>query len=314
MVRVSTFCPRCGETIDADVTDEAKAAGRASLECPSCRLEFIIAPTRRPTAPHGDGPWQRSDAPNAIPGPPAAPSAVAGPGASRRRTSFRPVAAGMLLFFAALLGAWMGSVLAFQDDLMTSGFAAMQGEGNFTGRVTGPDGDPLDGVLVAVVVEENGTLVVERDTTTGSDGLFAFPGIDPGVHRFRYSKENHTTVLLDAPAYPQDYARLLGDASVLGSITMRPGDPDEVRTVSRVDEFTAFARGWGWFTLAASALAAAGGVVAVRRRRLWLAVAGAVAGIFTFGFVVGSAAALLALGLILWSRKEFQRPPAAAPS
>lgn len=45
MPRVATFCPRCGESIDTELPEEARIAGRAELACPSCKFRFVIAPS-----------------------------------------------------------------------------------------------------------------------------------------------------------------------------------------------------------------------------------------------------------------------------
>lgn len=308
MVRVSTFCPRCGESIETEVPDEARVSGRAELGCPACRFEFVIAPARRDTgagvAPEVTPPEPRTG---------GAQGPVRVHGASRtprgpRPISFKPLAAGLMLVFAAVIGLWMGSVLVFSDDLVETGFSGMKGEGVFTGRVTTPDGEPVEGVRVQVVRGPDGDLDPpdQVDTTTGPDGRYAFEDLETGVHTFRFTHANRTTVSLEAPVYPSDYSPLFGDASAFGTVTMPAGGPTETKEVSRLDEFERLARVWGWFTIAASVMALVGSWAALRRRGYALAIIGAVAGILTFGFLIGSLVSVLALVLILFSRKEFQ--------
>lgn len=310
MPRVSTFCPRCGESIETEVPEEARVHGRAELACPACRFEFVIAPAR--SAQGSAAPMATPGAPGGGPGgrpeggatPRATGAERTGPGRERRAVSFKPLAAGLMLFFVAVLGLWMGSVLVFSDDLVEAGFANMQGEGVFTGKVEDEAGRPLEGVTVTLAGTEEGAAAA--NTTTGADGRYAFDGISPGVHTFRFTKENHTTVLLEAPAYPSDYSPLFGDASAFGRVTMPAGDPAETDEVSRLEEFQSLATGWGWFTIVASVLALVGGWACLRRKGFGLALTGAIAGVLTFGFLVGSAVAFIALILVFLSRREFE--------
>lgn len=218
--------------------------------------------------------------------------------------SVKPVAAAMMLFFASMLGLWMGSVLAFEDDVFTTGLQTYDETGNFTGRVTDGAGDPLAGVIV-VVFPGNGTMEQLDQTQTDADGLYYFPALAPDVYLFRFSLENYTTVLLEAPAYPDQFTALFGPASPLGSVAMEAGDSAVVKDLSSVERFNSIATGWGWFTLVAAVLAIAGGVAALMRKMLPLAIIGCVAGMATIGFLVGAAVSLIALVLIVLSRKEF---------
>lgn len=304
MVRVSTFCPRCGESIETDVPDEARLSGRASLACPACRFDFVIAPAKGASA--------QADAPR--PATPMVGEPVRASGAARvtgpARISFKPLAAGMMLLFVAVIGLWMGSVLVFTDDLVASGFADMEGTGDFAGRVTGPDDAPIAGVQVSTTHGPDGLAIdaVDRvNVTTGPDGRYRFTDLAAGVYTFRFTHPNQTAVVLQAPVYPDSYASLFSGGSAFGNVEMPAPGGTEAKQVSRIDELQSAGRVAGWIILVLSALALAGGWACIRRKAFPLAVVGAVAGIFTFGFIVGSIVSALALILILMSRKEFPR-------
>lgn len=313
MVRVSTFCPRCGESIETEIPEEARNSGRAELACPSCRFEFVIAPAAgtkaAPPAPRAAPEEGAGPGPAAPLHAPPRPSTGEGdpqsvpPGPGRRRTpSFKPVAAGLLLIFVAVLGLW-GGFSIFADDIVATSLEVGDAT-DFSGRVVDERDDPLEGVRVEMVeAPGNQSLAATR---TDADGTYRFEGIEPGVYTFRLSLENHTTVLLEVPVFSEEYARLFGQNAPFGQVTMRAGDPDEVRESSQVDSLDRIARVWGGFIIFASALTLVGGWSSLRRRGLPLAIVGAVAGIFAgLMFLIGSLLSILALILIIVARKEF---------
>lgn len=307
MVRVSTFCPRCGESIETELPEDAKAAGHAELGCPACRFEFVIAPARgaTPSAPPTLSQGGLGPIPPAGGNEPSRPVFSPDPSARRRPVTFKPIAAGLMLVFVAMLGVW-GGISVFTGDIVEASLET----GNitdFSGRVVDPENRPLEGVRVEMAAGPDVDEGEGRTATTDEDGRYGFEGIRAGIYTFRFSAENRTTVLLEAPAYPADYARLFGDALPFGQVTMAEGDPSEVRETSQVEWLERFARGWAWFTIVAAAVTLVGGWAAVRRKGFPLAVVGAVAGMLAgLMFLIGSLLALIALILLIVARKEFE--------
>jgi hypothetical protein len=194
MPRVATFCPRCGESIDTQLPEEAKTVGRAELTCPACRFRFVIAPARPPQgeseqaapapaesppglppdAPPGEAPRHdkkpdTETTPGAAgagePGPPAAQGPTTLPQATQARKAHqgpsgslpaRLLSAGLLLFFAAAIGLFYAIVFSNAPGIFDEALEGPAGTGEMEGIVVTPDRNGVEGARVYLLqqVEE----------------------------------------------------------------------------------------------------------------------------------------------------------------
>lgn len=318
MPRVSTFCPRCGEAIETEVPEEARTAGRAALECPSCKFAFEIAPPRRPTAAESGASagWSRAGAAERVDDRPSAatPSsppqvsgwAPSGPARDATPRTFKPVVAAMLLFFAAVVGLWMGSTVVFQDDPLRTALDDMEGQGNLTGLVTDSEGDPVANVTVTLVSPDNASAT--REARTDTAGRYGLGEVEPGVYVLEFTAEGYRSVRLETFAAGDDLSGLF-DLGGFGSVQMEQGTAQPVDEQSNVDRMERIIRGFGIWFIVASLLAGAGAVATTLRRYYPLAVIGAIGGILSYGIFVGTIASAAALVLVVLARKEFARKP-----
>ncbi|MBW3583788.1 MAG: carboxypeptidase-like regulatory domain-containing protein [Euryarchaeota archaeon] len=322
MPKVSTFCPRCGETIETDVPDAARVEGRAEVDCPACKFSFMIAPARARTTSQGqevappeierpkgpppgdvdEGSGQRPPigaAPTTA-GPPGGRAGFGGGGGGVR--SMKPVAAAIILFFVAVFDGYMGLSFLLADDLLEDTITSMEGPATFDGLVTSTDGEPLGGVTITLVeaqVDTNrtGTMEVTNDT-----GRYAFEGIEPGIYTFRYEAMNHTTLLYKVPVFGDELGPL-GELARVGDVELEPGEGEETR--SMVEEFRGIQTGLGWVIIIIAVVVTAAGVAALKRRAFPLAVTGSVLGMIMLLNLIAAGLSLIALVLVLMSRKEF---------
>lgn len=318
MPKVSTFCPRCGEAIETEVPEEARTAGRAELTCPSCKLEFLIAPAKRPGTGQGAperGPREEERA-RWAPGAPThgrpAPAAEETRAEERwdegpirtapPQVSFKPLAAGLMLVFVAVLGGWTGYELVALDDIEDL-FNTMGGTGNLTGEVVGPDGAPVVGANVTILdsPDDNAT---GMNRTTNEQGAYAYRNVPSGVYTLRFTHPDHAEVTLETLVLAdQAYGELIERVGYTDVTMPTEGEP---REVSQLDTLRRTTTGIGYGVMALSVLTFAGGVAAMRRRAWPLALASSIAGIFAgFMLVIPAVLAVVSLVLVVLARKEF---------
>lgn len=265
MPRVATFCPRCGESIDTQLPEEARTAGRAELTCPSCRFRFVIAPASPSSGPArsqeaGPVPGDAERAPSDEPSPPpseqtspagaasqAAPDAAtpspdpmpratqahaAGKGPSGALPA-RLLSAALLLFFAAAVGLFFAFLFASAPGIFEDQLDGPPGSGELEGVVVGPDRSGMEGVTVALMapVDEGrpdaGTESV-AEATSDEEGRFVFENIDPGERWLRVDHEGHRLTFFQVWVFSaEDGPSQPGFGAALWEVSLRAGDSEE---------------------------------------------------------------------------------------
>jgi hypothetical protein len=228
---------------------------------------------------------------------------------------------GALLTIVAVLGLIMATFgiigYAVMDDVEDWFPSDGESHATITGQATYPNGDGIEGVLIHVQGES-------RMTTTDDDGYYILYNVPSGDQVFVASKENFTTLELKVTV--NDYMsshgpRFDGDRAWDWDIDFVMQEGTGVETIGSWDETDMmFEKGSVWLlvctvvVLVASLLALLGALNAFKRRNLMIVIVGAVAGIFSFGFFIGSVLAFVALFILLLGMDEFRSSGDAEPA
>lgn len=154
------------------------------------------------------------------------------------------------------------------------------------GTVTEHDGTAVEGAHVRVVGAQN-------ENASNSFGWYYLAPVKPGTYEIEASKPGYQTVRKTVEVRPL-ITRFVG-------FELNPGNSTIVLPPERVASFLDPAVGAVFFGAAvflSSIAALLGGLAAVAHRRYLVAVVGAVAGVITWGFVVGSVLSLVALAIL----------------
>ncbi len=339
MPRVATFCPRCGESIDTELPEEARTAGRAELACPSCKFRFVIAPAsgagpseseqdkgaadEEPGAPQHPTPEAEASAPSPEAGKAEPPTSPRFPQASDARVTpkkqrsgalpARLLSASLLLFFAAALGLAAGIFFTNAPAIFDDALSGPPGSGELSGVVYGPGRAPLQGANVSLLepVEDgqpNRSTPAVDQVETDEEGRYEFTSVDPGTHWLRVELEGYQTAFLETMVMEASDQPAFGDQDIWGEVTLTTGSQEELNYESRMDSvggILKFAQVWAWIAIPASLVSIMGGILVLLRRGFALAVTGAISGMIAFGFIAGALMALVALILVLTAKHEF---------
>ncbi len=228
---------------------------------------------RRGAARKGDSPRLRTPRHHLIVRPSAA---------TRRRAI---TAAGAFLLIASALGV-ITAVSVFQQAGASHSTDLPQNPVGLQGTVTENDGTVVEGATVRVVGGQN-------ENTTNSFGWYYLAPVTPGTYVIEASKPGYQTVRKTVEMRPL-IPRIVG-------FEINPGNETIVVAPERAASFIDPAVGvllFGIAVLFCSVAALLGGLSAIAHRRYLVAVVGAVAGVITWGFVVGSVLSLVALAIL----------------
>jgi hypothetical protein len=231
------------------------------------------------------------------------------PPKKKSRLSNKPHVVGTILAAVAILGfigASFGlagfSIMAdlIEDSTPDDELATI------TGKVTYLNGTGIEGVQVTVVGEALGTV-------TDAEGYYIIYEVPTGNQRIQATMDGFTTITRKVTVN-QDVTfdgafDPIEDIYTDVHFTMSPGDGSVEVGRFQTDDieiFKKFVVVCATIGLIASALTAMGAYFAFKRANPSLVVIGAVAGIFTFGFFVGSILAFVALFILLLSLDEFR--------
>lgn len=200
---------------------------------------------------------------------------------------------GWLLIGSAVLGLATAVFLVALDPEEDSRILLREvsGSGTVAGRITDAQGAGLRAVNVSVT----GTTLY-----TGSDGNgeFRLEGIPAGHRNLTLVKEGHQTV--------HYHTFILADRGVRVEVRMTPGTGSRVEQDKSVTEDlrqTQFL--CATMVLCISLITGAGGCKSLQGRDYTWVVGGAIFGLFSFGFVLGSLLALAALVMAIRHRRLY---------
>lgn len=208
---------------------------------------------------------------------------VVRPSAATRRRAI--TTAGAFLLIASALG-FVTAFGVFQQAGSSPSGDLPQNPVGLQGTVTEFDGTAVEGATVRVVGGQN-------ENTTNSFGWYYLAPVKPGTYEVEASKPGYQTVRKTIEVRPL-ITRFVG-------FELNPGNETLVVPPERVASFIDPAVGTVLFGVAifmCSIGALLGGLSAIAHRRYLVAVVGAVGGVITWGFVVGSLLSLVALAIL----------------
>jgi hypothetical protein len=233
----------------------------------------------------------------------------------KKERSSKPQVVGALLAVVAVLGlvgAGMGLMgWTFFGNIDEISGTDGSGQATVQGQATFLNGTGVQGVQILIIGEA-------MSTVTDEDGYYILYNVPTGDHKIQASKDGYFTIIrkvtvTDDSFFGPDW-ETPNSFETKARFTMSPGT-GTVETgrwaTQDLDIFRNFILVCAAIGLVASLITAMGAYFAVKRTNLSLVVVGAVAGIFTFGFFIGSVLAFVALFILLLSLDEFRTPKAA---
>ncbi len=233
----------------------------------------------------------------------------------RRTKSDKPRTAGGLLIVVGILGLIMGVIM------MAGGFFII-GDGNLdmvggqvdiSGYVNGPGPDYMPIENATITVQDTHLYVL-----TNSTGYYQLLGVPGGAKIITIEKEGYNTI--------ERHLFIMEDSSssneVMGSTTLIYDDTELSFTLtegsgtyiygSEDGNFTIEGMGplivfFGFIFSICGIFAIIGGYYALKTQKYALAITGAILGIFSFGFGLGTILAIVALIILLLARDEFKK-------
>jgi len=275
-----------------------------------------------PPPPGANGGRQGPPVPPAPPGyyPPwggwyAQPPQAWAPAPQPRRSG-KPKIVGILLMFSGVLsiimGVFMGAMMINVVPWMEEWSNNTTGYGDIEGQIIYMNSAPAAGVNVTVVD-------LSLMATTNETGHYRILNVENGWHDLKVESPGYKTLIksvyvmisdsmgiskniskADFQLQPGSGEQRLGEARMPGSKTgpMDPNAQELIRSMGAVCMVVGIVLG---------AFALLGGYFALKTEKLGIVVLGALCGILSFGFAIGSGLAVIALILLLLSTDEFER-------
>jgi len=185
------------------------------------------------------------------------------------------------------------------------------------GQVLDANGNPMDNVSVSVKVDDT-----VFKAMTNASGCYRINGIPTGYHGITVEKDGYKTLVYNTYFMETNREREVHRDSKNKEVIIYNGDnvydftlvegtgiqtygSEEPPHEFFLEKFHGLFQAIGAVMLVCSILALIGGYFAIQRTNYALAVIGGIAGIFSFGFFIGSVLAFIALFILLLSSKEF---------
>jgi len=277
-----TRCPYCDKNVIVEVPDDAK--GIQNTKCPNCGMNIKVNVDTEEKYN-----WEKES--------PIHPYV-------RRIASSKPSIAGVLLIIIFLLGVMLGTSALFFSKIVSEGY------GTYEAKVVDENGAPLHGVKV-YLVDENLTLIAE----TNESGFFSIE-MAAGKHFIELHKENYITLKAEILVFPSN-SKVFTDGFI-----MKKGEGKEA-VKSPLAMTADLAPIVALLIMVIFLIPLIGGVFCFFRKHILLGIIGAVFGILIFSillaisilflamlnlvFFIGSILSIVALALLILSRKEFGR-------
>ncbi len=201
--------------------------------------------------------------------------------------SAKPLIAGLLLIIAFILGVSMGSSLLIGPEF--------KGEGFYQAEVYDENKEPLENVSIYLI--ENGAKLVAK---TDSNGYFSLNNISAGKHLIEIKKEGYKSIRVEIFVMPSSIS------IIKDQFFMKKGE-------GFIKEKTLFAMIIDYlpylaiFFIIVSFPALIGGIFCLLKKNFIVAIIGAIFGIASIGFLIGSLFSIIALILIILSKNDFKK-------
>lgn len=232
----------------------------------------------------------------------------------RRKKSDKPKTAGGLLIAAGILGLILASFMIIGGVYMGSieNFDMEDGgQVDITGVILAADGTPIDNVTLCI----EGTHIT---VTTNSAGHYQMLGVPTGYQQLILEKPGynsiirHVYIILDINSDTESFGNQLviyNDSELnfnmsVGNDTFTYGQEGEIFSMERMEIMVLV---FGVIFMLCSIGAIIGGFYALKTEKYHIAMVGAVLGIFSLGFGIGTILSIAALIILLLSSGEFKK-------
>jgi len=238
--------------------------------------------------------------------------------APQPRRSGKPKIVGILLIFSGVLsiimggffGAMMVNIVPWMDDWNTNS----SGFGEINGQVIYMNSTPAAGVNVTVVD-------LSLAASTNETGHYRILNVATGWHDLKVEMPGYKTLVKSVYVYITD-TNMMGVNLNLSKadFQLQPGSGEQrlgethtpgSKSVPMDENAQGILRSMGVVCLVVGlvlgSLAILGGYFALRTEKLGIVALGALCGILSFGFAIGSGLSVIALILLLLSTDEFER-------
>ena len=202
--------------------------------------------------------------------------------------SNKPTIAGIFLIIVFLLGIIMGVSLLLSEK------EALQGNGIYEGAVVDVEHNPIEGASIYLMDEGLKVKIAETD----AEGYFSI-NLSSGKHRILIEKDGYISKNVSIGVFP--IKSIFRERFVL-----EKGEGEEKErsiTAFAIDILPMMAVA----IIIISIPSLIGGIFCFIRKYRIIAVVGAVFGIFSVGFFIGTVLSIVALILILMSKEDFGR-------
>ena len=230
----------------------------------------------------------------------------------KRKKTDKPRIAGGLLVVAGVFSLIMAC-------MMIAGGAYISGGGTFdfgggpvdiSGVVLAADGTPIQNATLSI----EGTHII---VTTDATGHYQMLGVPSGSQQLTIEKPGYNTLVhnifimgrMGHSDFDSDTIIIRDDTELnfsmtLGSSIYTYGDPDDAFGLK---EFGPIIIAVGAVFLVFSIIEILGGIYALRTKRYSIAILGAILGIFSIGFGIGTILAIIALIVLMLANEDFKR-------
>ena len=200
-----------------------------------------------------------------------------------------PRTAAFLLLAAAVLGL-LSALIILDEQTPTFEQPAVKFN-NIAGYVQYENDTPVKGAEVSL-------LRTKYLTETSPDGYYVLESVPSTDYTLKFSKEGYKDVVI--------YIRVVGDRPMTYDVTMLPGTGATVKD-ERPEPVHLYETNliFGVMITLASISALVASLLAFAQKRFVLSVASAGIGVLSYGFMIGSVLAVIALIFILLSRTEY---------
>ena len=200
--------------------------------------------------------------------------------------SSKPYIAGAMLIIVFILGIITGASILYGKEFL-------KGNAIYEGKVFDEYEKPLEGVKIYLINNAS-----EQIAETNGKGVF-LANLTVGKHRIELRKEGYETIIADIFVFPEKIK--IKDKYIMerGNDTKK-----EKKLSARIMDIMPFI---AFTIIILSFLPLIGSIFCFLRKYPAVAIVGAVFGIFTFGFLLGSLLSIAALILVIISKDEFGR-------
>jgi len=237
----------------------------------------------------------------------------------QKKHSSKPLIAGSLLIIIGIIGIIFsavviggGFILDNIEDIPFEGYSVT----SIRGTIYDPQGNPVDNVTIRINDSH-------LETKTNIVGQYQIYGIPSGYHQIIIEKNGYNTIMYNTYIMTNDdFSNFVtaNNEGTNGSVIFENDDFDfqispGVETyiygserpphVAFLGQLGGFISGFGVITLFCSILSILGGYFSLQRRKYIFVLLSSIAAIFSFGFLIGSLLAIIALIIIILSSSEF---------